>query len=136
MENCNFACGSVWVESFVTDIKEEHRLRVYKNRMLRSIFWPKRDKIIGGWRKLHNEELHNLYSSLSIIRIITSRRMRCAGHAPYMGAKRNIYRVLVGKPVGNRPLGKPRHMWILEKWDGVVWTGLMWIAISTSGGLL
>jgi hypothetical protein len=66
----------------------------------------------GGWRKLHNEELHNLYSSPSIIRIIKSRRMRWAGHVERMGEKRNVYRLLVGKPEGKRPLGRPRHRWI------------------------
>jgi hypothetical protein len=80
--------------------------------------------------KLHNEELHNLYSSPSIIRMIKSRRMRWAGHAARMGKKRNICRILVGKPEGKRPLRRPRHRWwiilkwILERSDGVVWCGL------------
>jgi hypothetical protein len=69
---------------------------------LRRIFGPKRDGVTGGWRKLHNEELRNLYSSPSIIRIIKSRRMRWAGHVARMGEKRNVYRLLVGKPVGKR----------------------------------
>jgi hypothetical protein len=68
--------------------------------------------VTGGWRKLHNEELHNLYSSPSIIRIIKSRRMRWAGHVARMGEKRNVYRLLVGKPEGKRPLGRPRRRWI------------------------
>jgi hypothetical protein len=68
--------------------------------------------VTGEWRKLHNEELHNLYSSPSIIRIIRSRRMRWEGHVARMGEKRNVYRLLVGKPEGKRPLGKPRHRWI------------------------
>jgi hypothetical protein len=67
---------------------------------------------MGGWRKLHNEELHNLYSSPSIIKIIKSRRMRWAGHVVRMGEKRNVYRLLVGKPEGKRPLGRPRGMWM------------------------
>jgi hypothetical protein len=67
---------------------------------------------MGGWRKLHNEELHNLYSSPSIIRIIKSRRMRWAGHVVGMGEKRNVYRLLAGKPEGKRPLGRPRRRWI------------------------
>jgi hypothetical protein len=67
---------------------------------------------MGGWRKLHNEELHNLYSSPSIIRIIKSRRMRWAGHVARMGENRNVYRLLVGKPEGKRPLGRPRRRWI------------------------
>jgi hypothetical protein len=80
--------------------------------VLRGIFGPKRDGVTGGWRKLHNEELHNLYSSPSIIRIIMSRRMRWAGHVARMGEKRNVYRLLVGKPEGRRPLGRPRRKWI------------------------
>jgi hypothetical protein len=80
--------------------------------MLRRIFGPKRDGVTGRWRKLHNEELHNLYSSPSIIRIIKSRRMRWAGHMARMGEKRNMYRLLVGKPEGKRPLGRPRRKWI------------------------
>jgi hypothetical protein len=66
---------------------------------------------MGGWRKLHNKELHNLYSSPSIIRIIKSRRMRWAGHVSRMGEKRNVYRILVGKPEGKRPLGRLRRRW-------------------------
>jgi hypothetical protein len=71
-----------------------------------------RDRVTGGWRKLHNEELHNLYSSSSIIRIIKLRRMRWAGHVARMGEKRNVNRLLVGKPEGKRPLGRPRRRWI------------------------
>jgi hypothetical protein len=77
--------------------------------MLRRIFVPKRDGVTGGWRKLHNEELHNLYFSPSIIRIIKSRRMRWAGHVARMGEKWDMYRILVGKPEGKRPLGRPRR---------------------------
>jgi hypothetical protein len=79
-------------------LREEHRLRVFENKVLRSIFGPKRDEVTGGWRKLHNEELRDLYSSPSIIRIIKSRRMRWAGHVTQMGEKRIAYRLLVGKP--------------------------------------
>jgi hypothetical protein len=85
---------------------------VFENRVLRRIFGPKSDRVTGGWRKLHNEELHNLYSSPSIIRIIKSRRMRSAGHVARMGEKRSVYRLLVGKPEGKRPLGRPRRRWI------------------------
>jgi hypothetical protein len=85
---------------------------VFENRVLRRIFGPKRHGLKGGWRKLHNKELHNLYSSPSIIRIIKSRRMRWAGHVARIGEKRNVYRLLVGKPEGKRPLGRPRRMWI------------------------
>jgi hypothetical protein len=89
-----------------------NKLRVFENRVLRRIFGPKRDGVTGGWRKLHNEELHNLYSSPSIIRIIKSRRMKWAGHVARMGEKRNVYRLLVGKPEGKRPLGRPRRTWM------------------------
>jgi hypothetical protein len=76
-------------------LREEHKLRVCENRVLRRIFGPKRDGVVGGWRKLHNK-LHNLYSSASIIRIMKSRRMRWAGHVARMGKKRNVYRLLIG----------------------------------------
>jgi hypothetical protein len=81
---------------------------VFENRDLRRIFGPKRDKVTGEWRKLHDEELHNLYSSPDIIRQVKSRRMRWAGHVAHMGEERKVYRVLVGKPEGKRPLGRPR----------------------------
>jgi hypothetical protein len=77
---------------------------VFENRMLRRIFGPKRDEVTGGWRKLHNEELHNLYT-----RMIKSRRMIWAGHVTRMGETRNAYRILVGKPEGKKPLGTPRR---------------------------
>jgi hypothetical protein len=83
-----------------------------ENRVLRRIFGPKRDGVTGGWRKLYNEELHNLHSSPSIIRIIKSRRMRWAEHVARMGEKRNVYMLLVGKPDGKRPLGRPRRRWM------------------------
>jgi hypothetical protein len=85
---------------------------VSENRVLRRIFGPKRDEVTGGWRKLHEEELRDLYSSPSVIRIIKSRRMRWAGHVVRMGEKRNAYRLLVGKPEGKRPLGRPRRSWV------------------------
>jgi hypothetical protein len=79
---------------------------VFENRVLRRIFGPKRDEVTGGWRKLHNEELHGLYSSSSIIRVIKSRRMRWAGHVAHMGEVRGAYKILVGRPEGRRPLGR------------------------------
>jgi hypothetical protein len=85
---------------------------VIENRVRRRIFGPKRDEVTGEWRKLHNEEFHDLYSSPSIIRIIKSRRMRWTGHVARMGEKRNPYRLLVGKPEGKRPLGRPRRRWV------------------------
>jgi hypothetical protein len=81
---------------------------VFENRALRRIFGLKRNKVIGGWRKLHDEELCDLYSSSSIIRIIKLRRMRWAGHVVQLGEKRNAYRLLVGEPEGKRPLGRSR----------------------------
>jgi hypothetical protein len=84
---------------------------VFENRVMRRIFGLKRNEVTGGWRKLHNEELHKLYSSPSVIRMIKSRRMRWAGHVAWMGEKRNAYRILAGKPEGKRPLGRPRRMW-------------------------
>jgi hypothetical protein len=99
-------------ETWSLTVREEHKLRVFENRVLRRIFVPKRDRVTGGWRELHNEELHNLYSSPSIIRIIKSRRLRLARHVARMGEKRNVYRLLVGKPEGKRPVGRPRRRWI------------------------
>jgi hypothetical protein len=98
-------------ETWSLTLREEHRLRVFENRVLRGIFGPKRDEVSGEWRKLHSGELHNLYSSLDIIRQIKSRRMRWAGHVARMGEGRNMHRVLVGKPEGRRPLGRPRRRW-------------------------
>jgi hypothetical protein len=119
-------------ETWSLTLREEHRLRVFENGVLRRIFGPKRDEVTGGWRKLHNEELHNLYSSRSIIIMIKSRRMRWAGHVARMGEKRNAYRILVGKPEGSRPLGRPRRRRVYNikldlreiEWDGMDWTDL------------
>jgi hypothetical protein len=98
-------------ETWSLTVREEHKLRVFENRVLRRIFGPKRDRVTEGWRKLHNGELHNLYSSPSIMRIIKSRRMRWAGHVARMG-ERNVYRLLVGKPERKRPLGRRRRRWV------------------------
>ena len=84
---------------------------MFENRVLRRIVGPKRDEVIGEWRILHNEELNNLYSSPSIVRVIKSRRIRWAGHVGHMGEGRGVYRVLVRKPEGRRPLGRPRLRW-------------------------
>jgi hypothetical protein len=91
--------------------REEHKLRVFENRVLRRIFGPKRDEVTGEWRKLHSEELHNLYSSPGIIRRVKSRQVRWAEHVARMGEERNVYKVSVGKPEGKRPLGRPRRRW-------------------------
>jgi hypothetical protein len=86
-------------------------IHLFENRVLRRIFVPKRDEVTGGWRKLHNEELHGLYSSPSIIRVIKTRRMRWAGHVARMGEVKGAYNILVGRPEGRRPLGRARRSW-------------------------
>jgi hypothetical protein len=99
-------------ETWSLTLREGHRLAAVKNRVLRRIFGPTRDEVIGEWRKLRNEELHVLYSYPSIIRIMKSRRMRWAGQVARMGEKKNAYRLLVGKPEGRRPLGRTRRRWL------------------------
>ena len=84
---------------------------MFENRVLRRVFGPKRDEVIGEWRKLYNEELSDLYSLPNVVRVVKSRRMRWAGHVVRMGEGRGVHRVLVGKPEGKRPLGRPRHRW-------------------------
>ena len=86
-------------------------MRVFENRVLRSMFVPKRDEAKGEWRKLRNEEINELNCSPNIFRVIKSRIMRWAGHVARMGEGRGVYRVLVGKPEGKRPLERPRHRW-------------------------
>jgi hypothetical protein len=95
-------------ETWSLTLREEHRLRVFEKRVLRGIFGPKRDEVTGGWRKLH-EELHGLHPSPSIVRVIKAKRMRWAEHAAHMGEVRGAYNILVGKPEGRRPLGRPRR---------------------------
>jgi hypothetical protein len=97
-------------ETWSLTLREEQRLRVFENRVLRRIFGPKREEATGEWRRLHNEELNDLYSS-NIIRVIKSRRMRWAGHVARMGQKRGACRILVGRAEGRRPLGRPRRRW-------------------------
>jgi hypothetical protein len=114
---------------------------VFENSVLRRIFGPKADEVTGYWRKMHEEELRDLYSSPSIIRIIKSRRMRWSGHVARMGEERNAYRLLARKPGGKRPLGTPRRIWVDNiKMDlgEIVWgilTGLIWFRIRKSGEL-
>jgi len=90
-------------------LREEPRLRLFENRVLRRIFEPKRDKVTGEWRKLHNEELNDAYSSPNIVRAIKLRRVRWAGHVARMEERRRVYRILVEKPERKRPLGRPRR---------------------------
>ena len=110
--------------------------------MLRRVFGPKRDVVTGEWRKLHNEELRDLYSLPNIVQVVKkSRRMRWAGHVARMGEGRGVFRVLVGKPDGKRPLGRPRHRWEDNikkdlKEVGGVKTGWSWLRIGTGGGHL
>ena len=92
-------------------MREEHRLRVFKNKVLRKIFGARRDEITEDWRKLHNAELNALYSLPNLIRNLKSRQVRWAGHVAHMEQSRNAYRVLVGKPEEKRPLGRPRRRW-------------------------
>jgi hypothetical protein len=92
-------------------LREERRLRVFENRVLRRVFGPKRDEMTGEWRKLHNEELNDLYSLLNIVWVVKSRRMRWAGHVACMREERGVHRVLVGKPEGRSLLGRPRRRW-------------------------
>jgi hypothetical protein len=99
-------------ETWSLTVREEHKLTMFENMVLRRIFGPKRNGVTGGWRKLRNEELDNFYSSPSIIRIIKSRRMGLAGHVARMGEKKNVYRLLAGKPERKRPLGRLRRRWI------------------------
>jgi hypothetical protein len=86
-------------------------IEVFENRVLRRVFGPKRDEVTGEWRKLYNEELNDLYSLPNSVRVVKSRRMRWAGHVAHMGEDRGVHRVLVGKPEGKRPLGRPRRRW-------------------------
>jgi hypothetical protein len=98
-------------ETWLLTLKEEHRLRVFENRVLRGIFGPKRDEVTGEWRRLHNKELYAPSFSSNIIWVIKTRRMRWAGHVACMGGRRGAYTVLVGRPEGRRPLGRPRCRW-------------------------
>ena len=129
-------------ETWSLTLSEVCRLRVFENSVLKRIFGPKRDKVTREWRKLHNEELNDLYSSSSIVQVIKSRRLKWARHVVCMGKKRGLYRVLVGKLEGKRPLGRPRHRWEdnikmhLQEVGYGLWTGSSWLRIGTGGGHL
>jgi hypothetical protein len=94
--------------TWLLTLREKRRLRLFKNRVLRRVFGPKRNEVTGAWRKLHNEKLNDLYSLPNIVRVVKSRRMRWDGH---VGEDSGVHRVLVGKPEGKRPLGRPRRRW-------------------------
>ncbi|KAJ4442239.1 hypothetical protein ANN_12105 [Periplaneta americana] len=129
-------------ETWTLTLREEHRLKVFENKVLRKISVAKRDEVTGEWRKLHNTELHALYSSPDIIRNIKSRRLRWAGHVARMGESRNAYRVLVGRPEGKRPLGRPRRRWEdnikmdLREVGYDDQNGLILLRIGPNGGLM
>jgi hypothetical protein len=131
-------CGC---ETWSLTLREEHSVRGFENRVLWRIFGPKWEEY-RSWRKLHDDELHNLYSSLNIVRVIKSRRMRWAGHVARMGKGRGVYRVLVGRPKGKKPLGRPRHRWednvkmdLRERGiNEVNWIG--WLRIESNGELM
>jgi hypothetical protein len=115
---------------------------VFENRVQRRIFGQKRNEVTGEWRKLHIEELHNLYSSPNTISQIKSRRMRWAGHVARMGEERKVYKVLVGKHEGKRPLGRPRRRWEdglrmdLGEIGWAAWCGFSWLRLRACSGLL
>ena len=99
-------------ETWSLTLRKERKLRVFENMVLRRIFGPRKDEVTGEWRRLHNEELNDLYCSPNILRVIKSRRMRWAGHVACIGEERGVYRILVGKWEGRRPLGRPRRRWV------------------------
>jgi len=111
-------------------LREERKLRVFENRVFRRIFGPRRDEVTGEWRRLHNEQLNDLYSSPNIARVIKSRRMRWTGHVARMGEERGVYRVFLGKPEGKSHWGDLGvDGWIIlgrisRRWDMGIWTGM------------
>jgi hypothetical protein len=111
IQNYNFLVVLYGCENWSLTLREERRLRVFENRLLKRVFGPKRDEVTGEWRKLHNEELNDLCSLPNIVWVVKSRRMRWAGHVARMGADRGVHRVLVGKPEVKRLLGRPRRRW-------------------------
>jgi hypothetical protein len=120
-------------ETWSLTLREEHRLRVFEKRVLRRTSGPKRDEVTGERRKLHNGELHNLYSPSYIIRQIKPRRMTWAGHVARRGEGRNVCRVLVGKPEGKIPLERPRRRWedgIKMDLREIGWGGVEWIHLA------
>ena len=127
-------------ETWSLTLREECRLRMFENRMLRKVFGPKRDEVTGEWRKLHNEEQNDLYSLPSIVRVVKLRRMRWAGHVARVGEDRVVYRVWWRNlrerdQWGDQDVdGRIILRWIFRKLEGVVGTGWSWLRIGTSGG--
>jgi len=123
-------------------LRQERKLRVFENMVLRRIFGPRRNEVTGEWRRMHNEELSDLYSSPNIVRVIKSIKMRWAGHVARMGEERAVYRVLVRKPDGRNHWGNLGvDGWIIlgrisRKEDVGIWTGLGWLRIEIGGGRL
>jgi len=123
-------------------LQEERKLRVFEKMVLRRIFGSRRDEVTGEWRRLHNEELNDLYSSPNIVRVIKSRRMRWVRHVARTGEERGVYRFLLGKPEGKRPLGRLGVDvwiilgWISRRWDVGIRIGLGWLWIETGSGRL
>jgi len=132
-------CG---FETWSLTLREERKLRVFENMVLRRIFGPRRDEVTGEWRRSHNEERNDLYSSPNIVRAIKSRRMGWARNVARMREGRGACRVLVGKPEGKSLLGRPRRRgrvilrWIFRSWDVGLWTESSWLRIGTGGGHL
>ena len=114
-------------------LRDEYGLRVSENRVLRRMFGPKRVEVTGDWRKLHNEELNDLYCSPNIVRVIKSRRMRWVGHVARIGERIGVYRVLFGKPEGKRSFGRPRHRWEDNIKDGSSGSGMWCCGLVRAG---
>ena len=129
-------------ETWSHTLREERRLRVFENMVLRRIFEPKRDEVTRVWRKLHTEELNDLYSSSNIVRVLKSRSMKWAGHIACIWERIGIYKVLVGNLRERDHWGDPGVdgkiilRWIFRKWDVGIWTGLIWLRTWTGGGHL
>ena len=129
-------------ETWSVTLRKVHRLKVFKNRVLRKMFGLKEDDVTGEWRWLHSEEFYGLFSSPNVIWVIKSRRMRWMGHVAHMGTMRNAYRVLVGKPEGKRPLGMCRHRREdnikigLQEVGWETWTGFIWLRLGRGDRLL